>query len=131
MTTKASGRSTALLAIGLLLALAGASQARAGDVWPQVTSPQASTAEPSNAPATQPLTSDQVNDVDRSLTPETQPAQTTATARPDTQGQSVVPVVASSKEGSSWDMSALVGKIFIGFGTLLTLGCSAARMFMA
>ena len=55
--------------------------------------------------------------------PITQPA--------DTQGQSAVPVVASSDESSGSDTRSLIGKIFIGFGTLLTLGSGAARMLMA
>jgi hypothetical protein len=129
MTNKASARS-ALLAIGLLLGLASTSQAGADNVWPQVASPQVSTTDTSSAPATQGVASDQLNGSDRALAPETQPVQTTATAQPDTQGQSVVPVLASSQEGSGWDTRALIGKIFIGFGTLLTLGCSAARMLM-
>jgi hypothetical protein len=38
--------------------------------------------------------------------------------------------VAASSDSSSSDQTSLIGKIFIGFGTLLTLA-SAARMFMA
>ena len=40
------------------------------------------------------------------------------------------PVVASSHDSSTWDQTSLIGKIFIGFGVLLTMA-SAARMFMA
>ena len=43
------------------------------------------------------------------------------------------PVVAGSAASSSdstWDQTSLIGKIFIGFGALLTMA-SAARMFMA
>ena len=41
------------------------------------------------------------------------------------------PVAASSSnESSTWDQTSLIGKIFIGFGALLTMA-SAARMFMA
>jgi hypothetical protein len=36
---------------------------------------------------------------------------------------------ALSKGGSAWDQTSLIGKIFIGFGALLTMA-SAARMFM-
>jgi hypothetical protein len=39
------------------------------------------------------------------------------------------PVVAGSRN-ASWDETSLIGKIFIGFGALLTVA-SAARMFMA
>ena len=35
-----------------------------------------------------------------------------------------------SSESSTWDQTSLIGKIFIGFGALLTMA-SAARMFMA
>jgi len=129
MTIKASGRS-AFLAVALLLGLASAAQAGADNVWPQVASPQASTTDTSTAPATQDGASDQLSDTDRGLTPGNQSTQTSATAQPDIQGQSVAPVVANSNENSGWDMSALIGKIFIGFGTLLTLGSSAARMLM-
>jgi hypothetical protein len=38
--------------------------------------------------------------------------------------------MASGKEDSAWDQTSLIGKIFIGFGALLTMA-SAARMFMA
>ena len=40
------------------------------------------------------------------------------------------PSLASSDESSTWDQTSLIGKIFIGFGALLTMA-SAARMFMA
>jgi hypothetical protein len=36
----------------------------------------------------------------------------------------------SASEHSIWDETSLIGKIFIGFGALLTIA-SAARMFMA
>jgi hypothetical protein len=35
-----------------------------------------------------------------------------------------------TKDGSAWDQTSLIGKIFIGFGALLTMA-SAARMFIA
>jgi hypothetical protein len=41
----------------------------------------------------------------------------------------VAPVLASS-DSSAWDQTSLIGKVFIGFGALLTMA-SAARMFMA
>jgi hypothetical protein len=40
------------------------------------------------------------------------------------------PVQPSTSEHSIWDETSLIGKIFIGFGALLTIA-SAARMFMA
>ncbi|MCK1590960.1 hypothetical protein [Bradyrhizobium sp. 169] len=69
---------------------------------------------------------DQLNDIDRALQQDNTPAQRAvidAQPRP-------APVMASSQQSSAWDQSSLVGKIFIGVGTLLTLA-SAARMFMA
>jgi hypothetical protein len=44
--------------------------------------------------------------------------------------QTTAPVMASGNDGSTWDQTSLIGKIFIGFGALLTMA-SAARMFMA
>ena len=40
------------------------------------------------------------------------------------------PAAATANESSAWDQTSLIGKIFIGFGALLTVA-SAARMFMA
>ena len=39
-------------------------------------------------------------------------------------------VVTAGSDHSLWDETSLIGKVFIAFGTLLTIG-SAARMFMA
>jgi hypothetical protein len=36
---------------------------------------------------------------------------------------------ASSNENSAWEQTSLIGKIFIGFGALLTMA-SAARMLI-
>jgi hypothetical protein len=77
----------------------------------------------------QPGTPDQVNDVERALHEDT-PAQTTlAMAAAEAPAASSPPMTASS-ESSTSDQASLIGKIFIGFGALLTLA-SAARMFMA
>ena len=74
---------------------------------------------------------DQLNDVDRVLQ-ESQSSQTAATqtvamaqAKP---AQQENPAQASNSD--SLDKTSLIGKIFIAFGTLLTMA-SAARMFMA
>jgi hypothetical protein len=74
------------------------------------------------------VAADQLNDVDRALHESNPPALVMASA--DT--QATAPVMASSNgnEGSTWDQTSLIGKIFIGFGALLTMA-SAARMFMA
>jgi hypothetical protein len=73
---------------------------------------------------------DQLNEVDRALSDEKPPARTTllmASAEPPAAPE---PRVTTSSESSTWDQTSLIGKIFIGFGALLTLA-SAARMFMA
>jgi hypothetical protein len=84
------------------------------------------------------VASDQLNDVDRTLQ-QSQPAEQQQAAQPETppaQPQTVAmaapreaPVLASG-DSSAWDQTTLIGKIFIGFGALLTVA-SAARMFMA
>ncbi|WP_234681288.1 hypothetical protein [Bradyrhizobium monzae] len=72
---------------------------------------------------------DQLNDLDRSLQQDNPPAQKAVVAATDAQPRPA-PMMASSQPSSAWDQSSLIGKIFIGVGTLLTLA-SAARMFMA
>jgi hypothetical protein len=61
--------------------------------------------------------------------PDPAPAQKAVIAATDAQPRPA-PVMASSQHSSAWDQSSMIGKIFIGIGTLLTLA-SAARMFMA
>jgi hypothetical protein len=78
------------------------------------------------------VASDQLNDVDRALAP---PIAQQADAAAPVDAQQAPPakppvVVAGSAGNSTWDQTSLIGKIFIGFGTLLTLA-SAARMFIA
>lgn len=95
---------------------------RANDITQAAADAQPPAASPVVAP-------DQVNDVDRALREET-PQQTTlamASAEPPAEPAARVP---ASDESSTWDQTSLIGKIFIGFGALLTL-FSAARMFMA
>jgi hypothetical protein len=74
------------------------------------------------------VASDQLNDVDKALQ-ETPPKQQTvalAVVRPT----STSPVKAATDDSNAWDQTSLIGKVFIGFGALLTMA-SAARMFMA
>ncbi|MBR1158954.1 hypothetical protein JQ569_07165 [Bradyrhizobium elkanii] len=89
------------------------------------------------------VASDQLNDVDRALQQE-QPAEQPQPAQPQTAQQEAPPAppptvavaapkpapVLASSDSASWDQTSLIGKIFIGFGALLTVA-SAARMFMA
>lgn len=87
--------------------------------------------------------SDQLNDVDRALTEESAPALvTTASAKPvaaealpankiiraTSSGDS--PTLKKANDSDPWSSSSLLGKIFIAFGSLLTLA-SAARIFIA
>lgn len=81
-------------------------------------------------PAAEVVAADQLNDLDRALQ-ESKPAAPTLTmASAETPAAPTAPVMAKSKEDSTWDQTSLIGKIFIGFGALLTMA-SAARMFMA
>ena len=68
---------------------------------------------------------DQLNDVDRSLQEGSQAPAAVADPPP-------APAASSTMASDSrvWDQTSLIGKIFIGFGALLTMA-SAARMFIA
>ena len=88
-------------------------------------------------PATegQVVSADQLNDVDRALHEATPPAPNLtlasvveALAAPAAPAGPVI--AATNTESSTWDQTSLIGKIFIGFGALLTMA-SAARMFIA
>lgn len=80
------------------------------------------------------VAADQLNDVDRALHEGKAPVVPLATASAEPPVPSAAaPVTAGSTARSSdstWDQTSLIGKIFIGFGALLTMA-SAARMFMA
>jgi hypothetical protein len=76
------------------------------------------------------VTADQLNDVDRALHEATPPAPILLMAAAEAPAAPAAPVAAaSSNESSAWDQTSLIGKIFIGFGALLTMA-SAARMFI-
>jgi hypothetical protein len=83
---------------------------------------------------TQVVSADQLNDLDRALQPASPPAvPAVAMASAEAPPPSVVslgPLATGTDETSVWDKTSLIGKIFIGFGALLTMA-SAARMFMA
>jgi hypothetical protein len=113
---------------GMPSGTSGAMAARANDLL------QAAPGNPADAKAddkadheTLVVTADQLNDVDRTLHESNAPAANTVVASADPPAP---PVVANSQESSTWDETSLIGKIFIGFGALLTMA-SAARMFMA
>jgi hypothetical protein len=74
------------------------------------------------------VAADQLNDVDRALQEGgNMPAALSAMASAD---PPPAPVTAARRESSLWEQTSVIGKIFIGFGALLTMA-SAARMFMA
>lgn len=80
---------------------------------------------------------DQLNDLDRALQQAKPEAKSEAKPVAPTMALASVevpaaaaPVVAASKDDSTWERTSLIGKIFIAFGALLTMA-SAARMFMA
>jgi hypothetical protein len=101
---------------------ARAMSARANDIL------QAAPADAQPAADAQVVAADQLNDVDRALHESPPLAATLTIASADASVAPAAPVMASSS--SSWDQTSLIGKIFIGFGALLTMA-SAARMFMA
>src|SRR5579872_3379240 len=68
---------------------------------------------------------DQLNDVDRGLREGAQ-AELAATNSPPAPSATMT----MTSEASVWDQTSLIGKVFIGFGALLTMA-SAARLFMA
>lgn len=131
MTTKTSGRAAfVILTIGLLVGIAGPSKAQSADNAATdnagVTAP-ANPAEAQAAPANQAAGTDQLSDADRAARQDDvkTPVVVTQTETP----ARATPVVAGS-QNANWDETSLIGKIFIGFGALLTVA-SAARMFMA
>lgn len=139
MKIMAGARSIAIVVAGLLASLAGPSQAAThmdgstADGGLQNATTAAPVVLHKNSPdseagvggddRTMRVAADQLNDVDRSLR-EGSPAPAVSANPPP------APVAAASGESSTWHQTSLIGKIFIGFGALLTMA-SAARMFMA
>jgi hypothetical protein len=94
---------------------------------------QAAADNPPDAPPSadgQVVAADQLNDLDRALQESKPAAPAVKVASVDRPAAPTAPVLAGSSESSTWDQTSLIGKIFIGFGALLTMA-SAARMFMA
>jgi hypothetical protein len=139
---KANGRSAlilaATLATGLLAGLPAPAQAADDLNSPVFVTPPNGGAQPNTAQAAtgQPASEnpspapDQLNDSDRELRDNTTSATSTPAASNEAPAARSAPVMAASGEHSVWDETSLIGKIFIGFGALLTIA-SAARMFMA
>jgi hypothetical protein len=107
---------------------ARAMSARANDIMQAAPSNAASNANDAQPATEAEVTSpDQLNEVDRTLPADAPPEPTIAMAMAHSPAATET---ASSDEGSTWDQASLIGKIFIGFGALLTMA-SAARMMMA
>lgn len=68
------------------------------------------------------VAADQLNDADRTLQEGSSTPATAVSSPP-------APATTMTGESTGWDQTSLIGKIFIGFGALLTMA-SAARMFI-
>ena len=105
-----------------------ATDARTGTAKPAVdATPQAAQTGDSQPADGKVVASDQLSDADRALR-ETPPAQPVAVAANDAPAERTVAM--AGNDHSLWDETSVIGKVFIAFGTLLTIA-SAARMFMA
>jgi hypothetical protein len=130
MTKRLSGR-TATLAIGLLMGLCSPSFAGVFDA-PADNTAAAAPASPDAqaAAANQAATTERANP---SAAPQDDLKQPVIVTQQQTEQPAPAPraspVVAGS-QNATWDETSLIGKLFIGFGALLTIA-SAARMFMA
>ena len=106
-----------------------ATDARAGTAKPAVdTGAQPQTAGESRPMDGQVVATDQLNDGDRALHEAAPPSPPVAVASNDAPAQRTFAM--AGNDHSLWDETSLIGKVFIAFGTLLTVA-PAARMFMA
>ena len=130
--------STLVAAIGIGLGFAGPLHAASSADDPAAhASPQTSAIPSSVADANAQLSSSDTRAADAQPaaepTPEAQPATANprvAAAEAEAPAAREAAAPPSASEHSIWDETSLIGKIFIGFGALLTMA-SAARMFMA
>lgn len=125
--TRTIGGRAAIVAFGFAIGLAGLSLA--GQANAQQADNAAATAQSSPADAQQAApAADRASDAAASQDDVKQPVIVTQ-QQAETPAVRANPVVAGS-QNASWDETTLIGKLFIGFGALLTVA-SAARMFMA
>jgi hypothetical protein len=139
MTKKLSGRAAFILAVGLLMGAAHPSFAGPQDAQPDnaavtaqgnpVGNPAGIPAIPQAAPAAETAGPDQGAGAAAPADDLRQPVVVTQQQAEAPPAPRANPVVAGS-QNATWDETSLIGKIFIGFGALLTIA-SAARMFMA
>jgi hypothetical protein len=135
MTIKLTGRLASALAIGLVAVFAAVSPV-AADESTAVSSPS-DTSRGLSLGQAQAAANDQASS-DEATSQEAQPAADPQAAQPSAavtqQAESPSPAtsaqVAANDDNAGWDTTALIGKVLIGVGTLLTLG-SAARMLMS
>jgi hypothetical protein len=106
---------------------AKAMSARANEI---LQTPPDNAADAQPAAETKVISADQLNDVDRALRETAPPAPTLTMAAAPAAPAAATVMAAGTNENSIWDQTSLIGKIFIGFGALLTMA-SAARMFIA
>ncbi len=109
---------------------AGAAKAMSDRAGNMLQAAPGASADAQPAAGTPVVAADQLNDLDRALHDGTPAATPVALASVDTPPVETAAPQAASSESSTWDQTSLIGKIFIGFGALLTMA-SAARMFMA
>jgi hypothetical protein len=131
MTTKLCGRAAFILAIGLMLGASQPSFAGPADapVDNAAATAQGNPADAQAAPANPAAGTDQLSASDRAAGQDDIRQPQIVTQQADQPTARANPVVAGS-QNATWDETSLIGKIFIGFGALLTIA-SAARMFMA
>jgi hypothetical protein len=104
--------------------------AKAGKILQTMAAKQGDPADPqppASAASTELVSADQLNDVDRALSENKSDDKPAAATLAMAVAQAPAAV---SADDSTWGQTSLIGKIFIAFGSLLTLA-SAARMFMA
>jgi hypothetical protein len=108
---------------------AKAMTARANDILRTAPDKLADATPPASAQSdAEVVAADQLNDVDRAL--RESPGMPSASPVPAASAEApAAPVTAGGHDSSTWDETSLIGKIFIGFGALLTMA-SAARMFI-
>jgi hypothetical protein len=102
----------------------------------QATPDASSTADVSSTTDVPIVSADQLNDVDRALQEKQPPGTPLAMASANVPAANAPvmaasnPLMATGSGNTTWDRTSLIGKIFIGFGVLLTMA-SAVRMFIA
>ena len=107
--------------------LAGAQVSAAAAIPPGTGTPLRTTETASADNGTVIAASDQLNDIDRTL--QDGSSATTANANPPEPPLPQPSATTLNSDATVWDRTSLIGKIFIGFGALLTMA-SAARMFI-